>query len=139
MLLKVLTDNAPELLAVSLPVEDPSSMKDLAADLIETMVAYRGIGIAAPQVGVNKRLVVVLTGGVPLVMANPRIATKSGFYVSTEGCLSVPNRRVKKTRSKSVLVEYQDMNNERRTIRLHGIEAACIQHEIDHLDGKLIA
>ncbi len=139
MVLTVLTDNAPELLTVSTPVEDVDSVRELAKDMIETMIAYKGIGLAAPQVGVNKRVIIVKYGQVPVVMINPVITRKNGFYVSMEGCLSVPNRRVKKTRSKMVTVEFQNLDGGTQTMRLNGLEAACVQHEIDHLDGILIA
>lgn len=140
MVLKILTDNAPELLKMSEFVDVfDDDLKKLCADMIETMVAYRGIGLAAPQIGVNQRIVCMKYGKDTLVMINPKIMNEAGFYVSSEGCLSVPNRRVQKRRSKFVKVEYQDLNGHVKNIRLSGLDAACVQHEIDHLNGILIA
>lgn len=140
MILKVLTDNHPTLLSISDPVTVfDDDLKRLSDDMRETMRAYRGIGLAAPQVGVLKRLIVVLIKGQPVVMVNPEIVSKSGFYVSKEGCLSVPNRQVTKTRSKSVKVSYQDLTGSHQSLSLNTLEAACVQHEIDHLNGILIA
>lgn len=140
MILKVLIDDAPELLKVSDKVADISSIeKSFFKDMIDTMIAYDGIGLAAPQVGINKRIIVMLVKGFPIVMINPEIITKKGVTSSTEGCLSRPNRFVKKIRSKNVEASYFDINGEVKNIRLYGLEATCLQHEIDHLNGILIA
>lgn len=135
----VLRDNEPELLRVSTKVEIfDEKLQEFCNELLETMIAYNGIGIAAPQVGNNIRVIIVTINGKPTVMINPRIQTKAGFYVSDEGCLSVPNRKVKKTRSKTVAVEYKTVAGNVKSIVLKSLEAACVQHEIDHLNGILI-
>ena len=117
-------------------------LRSLAADMIETMHAAPGIGLAAPQVGVEKRLAVVdLSAGedpeAVHVLVNPEIVDSDGSWVELEGCLSIPELTEKVSRPMRVLLEAQDLDG--RTLRFEAEEwlARAICHEIDHLDGIL--
>lgn len=122
------------------------SLKALAADMFETMYHDEGVGLAAPQIGLNIRLVVIdipdedgSQGRHQLVLANPRITSREGELVeSEEGCLSVPDYRDKVKRYERCSVEYQDLEGRPQKIEhAEGLLAVCLQHETDHLDGKL--
>lgn len=117
---------------------------DLVNDLLDTMYAQNGVGLAAPQIGVNYRVFVidVSTGKEPLnpiVFINPKIIKKSGAIISNEGCLSFPEAYTDVRRYKNVMVKAQDANG--RTFTLEAKDgcllARAIQHEFDHLDGIL--
>ena len=112
-------------------------IKTLIEDMIETMYEAEGVGLAAPQVGVLKRLVVIDVGEGPFVMINPRILETSGEQTGTEGCLSVPGKCGMVTRPNyaKVLAYNEDME----PVEIEGTElkARAMLHEIDHLDGKL--
>ena len=112
--------------------------QELIDDMLETMYEANGVGLAAPQVGVLKRIVVIdVTGEDPIVLINPRIMETSGEQTGGEGCLSVPGKSGIVTRPNYVKVKayYRDMN----PIELEGTEllARAFCHEIDHLDGHL--
>jgi len=115
----------------------------LARDMTETMYANSGVGLAAPQVGVNRRFIVVDVSG-PSVrenlihIANPRIVQREGECESEEGCLSVPNLSALVPRSESIVVEGLDLHGKSLRIEAEGLLAICLQHELDHLDGILI-
>lgn len=114
----------------------------LMEDMLETMYAAPGIGLAAPQVGVSKRVIVVDVSPEgernPLRMVNPEILwTSDEMREYEEGCLSLPEQYDTVTRPDRVKVRYLDHQNEIREIEADGLLATCIQHEIDHLDGKL--
>jgi len=116
-------------------------IKQLAQDLIETMLKSEpeGIGLAAPQVGVSKRVIAVATESGPAVLVNPRIVKKSREKeVMEEGCLSLPKVWLDIKRPKEVEVEAIDINGKKLQIRAEGVFAKILQHEIDHLDGILI-
>ncbi len=112
-------------------------IKTLIEDMIETMYDADGVGLAAPQVGVLKRVVVIDVGGGPFVMINPRVLETSGEQTGTEGCLSVPGKCGIVTRPEyaKVLAYNEDME----PVEIEGTElkARAMLHEIDHLDGKL--
>lgn len=112
-------------------------IKTLIEDMIETMYDADGVGLAAPQVGVLKRLVVIDVGEGPFVMINPRVLETSGEQTGTEGCLSVPGKCGIVTRPEyaKVLAYNEDME----PVEIEGTElkARAMLHEIDHLDGKL--
>lgn len=118
-------------------------IKNLAHDLIDTMEASQGIGISAPQIGVLKRVIVVLgiesssSPPTPIVMINPIIWHSSGSNKEIEGCLSFPGILEQITRADVVEVVYMDLNGEQKNAIAEGIEARCIQHEVDHLNGQL--
>ena len=143
-LLPILTAPDPRLKKKSQPVDsvDPG-LRQLMDDMMETMYAAPGIGLAAPQVGVLKRLIVldidredVKTG--PLFMANPEIIEASDEDLTyEEGCLSVPEHYSDVSRPGKVVVRYLDRDGESREMACEGLLATCVQHEIDHLDGVL--
>lgn len=118
----------------------------LLDDMLETMYAAPGIGLAAPQIGVSKRLVVIdVEGGRegepanPLRLINPEIiAVSDSKTVLDEGCLSLPDMRVEVMRPEAVAVRYMDVEGNIQTMEADELLAKALQHEIDHLDGKLI-
>jgi len=115
----------------------------LMDDMLESMYAANGIGLAAPQVGVTQRIIVVDVSRDdeeprPVRMANPEIVWQSEEDLCTdEGCLSLPEQFAEVTRPESVRVRYIDHQNEIREIAATGLLARCIQHEMDHLEGVL--
>jgi peptide deformylase len=120
---------------------DPD-IEQLATDMVETMYDNEGIGLAAPQVGENVRLIVVDISGPEIrqdlrVLLNPEIVAASGEVESDEGCLSVPKYRAPVMRSETVTVQAQDLEGNDLEIEADGMLAICLQHEIDHLDGVL--
>lgn len=115
-----------------------SSFKILIADLKETMALERGVGIAAPQIGVHKRLIVVETIDGPQAFINPRIVKKSIRKMdSEEGCLSVPGVFGIIRRHRAIVINAHNEQGDPITIRTHHFPAIVFQHEIDHLDGIL--
>jgi peptide deformylase len=136
----------PILRQVSTPVETvDESVRQLAADMLETMYAAPGIGLAAIQVGVPKRLLVLDVNeneeeeGNPLVMINPEILTLGPeLRLHEEGCLSIPDFRLDIERPSVVKVRYVDLEGKVQALDADGLLATAIQHEVDHLDGKLI-
>lgn len=114
------------------------SERMLIASMIETMHQTRGIGLAAPQVGINEQILVVDIGEGPLAIINPSILKKSGSDIMEEGCLSIPGVQIKIKRAKKILVRYLDENNNLTERECHDLLARVISHEIDHLQGKLI-
>ena len=116
--------------------------RQLAKDMAEVMYDKRGIGLAAPQVGECCRLVAVDVSGPDertelMFLVNPVIVSREGEVTDEEGCLSVVQLRAKVTRSEKVVVQAQDLDGKDVEIPAEGILAVCLQHEIDHLDGKL--
>ncbi|MBL6946357.1 MAG: peptide deformylase [Rhodospirillales bacterium] len=125
-------------------------IRRLMDDLVETMKSADGIGLAAPQVGVTKRVIVVAAprgdddddgedrSKTPLCMANPEfVRVADEIETQEEGCLSLPDHFAEVKRPVSVLVRYLDRDNETREIEADGLLGTCIQHEMDHLDGIL--
>jgi peptide deformylase len=131
---------------ISLPIERvDEDVRTLAEDMLETMYAAPGVGLAAVQVGVLRRLIVLDTAKGedepphPLVMINPQIvALGSEMRRHEEGCLSIPEVRIEIERPASVTVEFLDGEGKRQELTAEGLLATAIQHEIDHLNGKLI-
>lgn len=114
----------------------------LASDMLETMYDAPGIGLAAPQIGVMKRLIVMdcIKDGPPEPMAllNPRVLWSSEDLASyEEGCLSIPDQYAEVKRPSSVKVGWMDLNGALQERMFEGLWATCVQHEIDHLEGKL--
>jgi peptide deformylase len=112
----------------------------LADDMFETMYAEGGIGLAATQVNVHEQLIVIdLQDGVhkPLVLINPTILQREGEQEIQEGCLSVPGIYDKIIRAHKVQVSYLDLSGQNQTLWAEDLFAVCIQHEIDHLQGKV--
>jgi len=120
--------------------EVTDELRRLVDDMFETMHAASGIGLAAPQVGRAERLTVIDIGEEgpgPLVLFNPEITSESGEVKWEEGCLSIPEIYGDVTRSARVTVEAMDREGRPFTIDAEGLLAVCLQHEIDHLHGKL--
>ncbi|MCM8783407.1 MAG: peptide deformylase [Candidatus Omnitrophica bacterium] len=115
--------------------------RKLIKDMIDTMYVSDGVGLAAPQVGVSKRIFIANSSGErgkELVIVNPRILEKSlAKEVLTEGCLSLPGVSAEVKRSKKVVLKFEDLEGRERIINAEGILARIIQHETDHLDGVL--
>jgi peptide deformylase len=108
------------------------------ADMFETMHHARGIGLAAPQVGRTERLAVIEIDGESLVVINPEIVeTSSGKAKAEEGCLSIPDIYADVERPKDVVVRAMDLDGNTYEVQATELLARCLQHEIDHLDGKL--
>ncbi len=135
----------PRLKKVCDPVADLSDeLRSLADDMLETMYDAPGIGLAAPQIGKMHRLIVldcVKEEGEaprPLIMFNPEIiAASDETNVYEEGCLSIPDQYAEVTRPADVSVRWLDVNGNEQTEDFGGLWATCVQHEIDHLNGKL--
>ena len=126
-------------------------MKTLASDMLETMYDGTGIGLAAPQVGVNLRLVVMDVDQTeqdkskdqekirnPLTFFNPEIVEEAGEIEWSEGCLSLPGLSVTMRRSETVTIKYQDQDGKEQKLSASGLLAIAIQHELDHLNGRLL-
>ena len=112
----------------------------LIEDMLDTMYEANGVGLAAPQVGVLKRIVVIdvtQDGSDPIILVNPRIVEKSGEQTGYEGCLSVPGKTGEVTRPNYVEVKALDKNMEEITMSGEGLLARAFVHEIEHLDGHL--
>lgn len=117
-----------------------SELKTLVNDMAETMYTAPGIGLAAIQVNVAKRVVVIdITEEKSQlqVFINPVIKSKSGSVTSEEGCLSVPDVYAAVERAEQVVIEAQDVDSQSFTLEADALLAVCIQHEVDHLDGKV--
>jgi peptide deformylase len=138
----------PLLKTVCAPVEAVDSAVDsLVQDLIDTMVAAgHSVGVAAPQIGFTRRVVVVDVSKSKLgrdnnhgllVMINPEILEREGQETMREGCMSVPDYTGNVTRAESIVVQFLDRQGREQVIRSGGFEAVAIQHELDHLDGYL--
>ena len=112
-------------------------LAELLTDMAETMYADDGAGLAAPQVGVLKRAVVIDVGEGLVELVNPRILETQGEMTVVEGCLSVPGRSGKVVRPEKVRVEAQDRTGKAFEVTGEGMLAVCLCHEIDHLDGVM--
>ena len=120
------------------PVEDMTPrLKELVEDMLDTMYENNGVGLAAPQVGILKRIVVIDVGDGPLVLINPEIMETSGEQTGDEGCLSVPGMSGQVTRPNYVMVKAFTEDMEEVEYEGEGLLARAFCHEIDHLDGKL--
>lgn len=112
-------------------------VRELIDDMLETMYESNGVGLAAVQVGILKRIVVIDVGEGPLVMINPQIVQTEGSQTGDEGCLSVPGKAGQVTRPMKVTVRYMDEDGEQYELEGEELLARAICHECDHLDGKL--
>lgn len=126
------------------PVEDPHdpALQRLIDDMVETMYAAPGIGLAAPQIGVASRLFVIdlsagRTAGELLVMINPELVVRDGTQIEEEGCLSVPGFNASVMRPARVVCKGLDRHGQERVVEGAGLLARAFQHEMDHLDGRL--
>ena len=129
--------------SVSTEVQVFDKLLSLLVDqMTEQMYVEHGVGLAAPQIGIKKRIILVDPSSGEdstkfLVMVNPKIIGQSGKAISVEGCLSLPGIRGEVERAASVDVEFQSLSGEKLTIHAEGLQSIIIQHEIDHLDGVL--
>ncbi len=139
--------------AKATPIIDISDdIKKLAADMLETMYYYNGVGLAAEQVGRTESICVIdiptdaekeeyrdkNAVEMPLILINPQIITAEGEQRDEEGCLSFPHIGVQVTRANQVTVSFTTLENDRKTITAYGLLARAIQHETDHLKGVLL-
>ena len=140
---KILTEPDPFLRQISQEVEKvDNGIRELMDDMLETMYKAPGIGLAAIQIGVPKRVIVIDLSKeekkTPLYFVNPRIIVKSkNNSTYEEGCLSVPGQFAEVDRPNECQVSYLDYNGQKKELRAEGLLATCIQHEIDHLEGIL--
>ncbi|MDJ0951345.1 MAG: peptide deformylase [Alphaproteobacteria bacterium] len=142
--LPIITAPDPRLKRISQPVDSvDGEIRKLMDDMLETMYAAPGIGLAAPQVGVLRRVIVVDVAREgeepqPLKLANPEVLWASDEEATfEEGCLSLPEQFAEVVRPAKARIRYLDEEDEIREIEAEGMLATCIQHEIDHLDGVL--
>ena len=140
----ILTEPDQILRQISKPVEKVGKKEQqLMDDMLETMYAANGIGLAAIQIGVPKRIIVMdiskdEKNKKPMYFVNPIIKNKdTSTSTYEEGCLSVPNQFAEINRPKNCDVEYLDYNGEKKLLKAEGLLATCIQHEMDHLEGIL--
>jgi peptide deformylase len=140
-LLPILRFPDPRLKKLAMPVVTiDQSLRRLVADMAETMYEAPGIGLAATQVDVHKRLVVIDISEEKndlRVFINPEIDVLEGVQIGEEGCLSVPGIYDKVERAERVKVHYLDLDGQPQTLEAEGLLAVCIQHELDHLNGKV--
>jgi len=115
-----------------------ASERILIQSMLQTMYAHKGIGLAAPQVGINKKIFVADIGEGPVVVVNPHILNVEGAWKMEEGCLSIPGVSVEIERPKKIIVEYTDENNKLVKCEMDEMMARVFLHENDHLEGKLI-
>ena len=141
---KIVKYGNPILEAPCDPVTDFSTavLDKLVADMFDTMYANKGVGLAAPQIGINKRLTVIdISAGEDQaeqrVFINPEIVTKEGVQVGEEGCLSIPGFREDVTRAKKARVRAQNVKGESFEIEVDELLSRAVQHELDHLNGVL--
>jgi peptide deformylase len=140
-LLPILRFPDPRLKKIAARVEEvDGSICCLARDMAETMYEAPGIGLAATQVDVHKRVIVIdasETRDQLLTLINPEVIEKDGLQVCEEGCLSVPGIYDKVERAEHVVVRYLDLEGREQTVEATGLLAVCLQHEIDHLEGRV--
>ena len=141
---KILTLPDPILRKTSEPVEKINkTIKNLMDDMLETMYAAPGIGLAAVQIGILKRIIVIDLSKEgekkkPIFIVNPEIISKSSDLVSyEEGCLSIPNQFAEVERPNTCKIKFLDYEGNKKELEAEGLLATCIQHEIDHLNGIL--
>ena len=131
----------PSLKKASSPVASfDVGLKDLAKEMLQIMKEHKGVGLAAPQIGVNKRLITITLDDKDFIFVNPKITKTFGDQIdSTEGCLSLPGIEVTVRRYLDVSFEFQNLEGKKITInKVEGLFAIALQHEIDHLDGILL-
>src|SRR5208282_4652048 len=137
--LKIRLYGDPCLQTKSKPVKEVGPVERmLISAMFETMIACRGVGLAAPQVGINEQIFVVDTGKEIFAAINPKIIKSAGSEVMEEGCLSIPRVLVDVKRAKTVWVEFTDQENRQVRAQLTGLVSRVFLHEYDHLQGKLI-
>ena len=145
-LLPIITAPDQRLKSSALPVASvDAEIRRLMDDMLETMYSAPGIGLAAPQVGIHKRVLVIDTNmsengepGNPLLVANPTLSCVSeNKKITEEGCLSLPGQYAEVERPAHIRIKFIDQHNRNQELEVDGLVAACLQHEMDHLDGRL--
>ena len=141
--LDILTFPDPRLRKKAQPIERfDENLKDMAEKMLHTMYAYKGIGLAATQVNYHERLIVIDVSenqDEPIYIVNPSYEVlDSSPEPSKEGCLSIPTFQQEVLRAKKIELSYQDLDGNPHKLTAEGLFGYCIQHEIDHLNGKLI-
>lgn len=132
------TEGDPVLNKVSRPVDEMTQRnRELIVDMLDTMYDAMGVGLAAPQVGILRRIVTIDVGDGPIVLINPQILETDGEQTGDEGCLSVPGMAGQVTRPNYVKVKALDINMEEQVYEGEGLLARAFCHEIDHLDGHM--
>ena len=135
---KIRVEGDPVLTKISRPVDKMTPrIHDLIADMLDTMYEAMGVGLAAPQVGILKRVVVIDVGDGPIILINPEIIEKSGEQTGDEGCLSVPGMSGQVTRPNYVKVKALNEDMEEVVYEGEGLLARAFCHELDHLDGHM--
>ena len=141
---KILMYPDPRLLKQSVKIEKiDTEVKTIAEDLVDTMYSAEGVGLAAPQIGINKRIFVMDCNDEQekkeyVIAINPEIISSSeDLKTYKEGCLSIPEITEEVVRPEKVSVSYEDLSGKLKTEKLEGLWATCFQHELDHLNGKL--
>ena len=141
MAIRVVRENGDEILRKkSREVENiDDKIREILDDMVETLHKYNGVGLAGPQIGILKRIIVIdlYEEGMQFVLINPVIVSEKGEQVVEEGCLSFPNKFGKVTRYKEVTVEALDLEGNKVKLTGKDLLAQALQHEIDHLDGEL--
>jgi len=136
---KIRTLGDPVLKKVAKPVQEINEkIKELAYDMLDTMYTANGVGLAAPQIGVLKRIAVIDVspeGDKPIVLINPEIIESSGSQTGDEGCLSVPGKAGTVTRPNEVTVRAYNLKNQEIIVKGTELLARALCHELDHLDG----
>lgn len=140
-LLSILRYPDPRLKTVARPIETiDDDLRRLVSDMAETMYEAPGIGLAATQVDVHRRLIVIDTSETKdhlLVLINPEILERHGTQLCEEGCLSLPGVYDKVERSETVVVRHLDFDGQEQTFTAEGLLAVCVQHEMEHLEGRV--
>jgi peptide deformylase len=129
---RVLREKCPPIVEIS------EREKRLFAKMLFTMKYYNGIGLAAPQIGIIDRLIVACIEEEPIMLANPEILAAKGCDIMSEGCLSIPDVSVEVERSFEIIAKGLNGKGELVELKVSGLLARVLQHEIDHLNGRLI-
>lgn len=137
MILKILQDGEKPLRQKSKKIASiDDTIRNISANMVETMLANNGVGLSAPQIGILKRIIVVLVNGEPKVMVNPEIIFESEEKITdTEGCLSFSGEFYDIPRASKVTVKYRNLAGHPMLETHTGLTARCLLHEIDHLNG----
>ena len=141
MAIRIIRENGDEMLRKKtreVEVVD-DKIREILEDMVETMHKYNGVGLAAPQIGILKRLVVIdlYDDNGPIKLVNPKIIKQEGTQEVEEGCLSFPNQYAKIIRPAKVTIEALNENGKKIKIKAEGLLAQAISHELDHLEGVL--
>jgi len=127
--------------AISFDEESSEDIKELAEDMAIVMSQLGGIGLAAPQINIHKKIIIVGSSSGEnnlYCFVNPKIIDRKGKVTTNERCLSVPDMEIPVTRDKEIKLKFQDMHGKKHVKNYKDLMSICIQHEIDHLNGKII-